>query len=194
LNSVSSLEYPTSFSGSHRVVKLSGEAYFEVAKNMDMPFKVVLPTGVEVQVLGTHFNVMAYEDEADIKTTLLEGSVKVSGAGAPADAVILSPNQQARLSKEGKISVTKDLDASQAIAWKNGTFSFDDTDLEVIMRQLARWYDVEISFENDVRSLQFFGMVSREENASAVLKLLEQTGKVDFEIEGKKIIVKSVEK
>lgn len=191
LNAASSLKFPAAFSGNERVVELTGEAYFEVAHNKEMPFKVRIPSGEEVTVLGTHFNVMAYTEEELVKTTLLEGSVRVTSKKGNS---ILAPNQQALMTKQGDLSVVRDYNVDEAVAWKNGSFVFNDTELEVIMRQVARWYDVEVVYENDLRDLQFGGVVSRKENVSAVLNLLELTSAVDFEIQEKKIIVKSIKK
>lgn len=191
LNAESSLTFPASFSGNERKVKVVGEAYFEIAHNKAMPFRVELPTGAEVEVLGTHFNVMAYRDEDAIKTTLLEGSVRITSG---AESALLAPNQQAQISNTGALSVIKNYDVNQAVAWKDGAFVFNDTQLDEIMRQVSRWYDVEVSYADDVRGLQFGGKISRKENASKVLALLELTGEVKFEIQGKKIIVKSIKK
>lgn len=197
LNAMSSLQYPVAFSGAQRVVELTGEAYFEIAKNNEMPFKVRItspvegPAPAEVLVLGTHFNVMAYQEEGPLATTLLEGAVQITKGKVKG---MLKPGQQAQLTNEGDLTIIKDYDVNEAVAWKNGRFVFNDTALEAIMRQISRWYDVEVTFEDDVRSLQFGGVVSRRENVSAVLNLLELTGAVDFEIQGRKIIVKSTNK
>ena len=200
LNAASSLKFPASFSGSERVVELSGEAYFEIAtvqksSGKKMPFKVRMPSGAEVEVLGTHFNVMAYAEEGVIKTTLLEGSVLVipSPVGEGRGGVMLSPNQQAQITKQGTLTVIKDYNVDEAVAWKNNKFVFKNTGLPEIMRQLSRWYDVEVVYENDMSDLRFGGTLSRKENASAMLNLLKLTGSVDFKIEGKKIIVKNTE-
>lgn len=192
LNAASSLRYPTAFSGSERVVELTGEAYFEIAENNASPFKVRMSSGAEVHVLGTHFNVMAYQEEGPMKTTLLEGSVRLTKGAVTG---ILEPGQQAQLSSEDTLVIIKDYDVEVAVAWKNGKFVFNDTELDEIMRQVSRWYDVDVAFEDDdLRALQFGGVVSRRENASAVLGLLELTGEVDFEIQGREIVVKSNEK
>jgi transmembrane sensor len=194
LNAMSSLRYPAAFSGSDRVVELTGEAYFEIAKNSKMPFKVRIPTGSEVEVLGTHFNIMAYGEEPVMKTTLLEGSVKVSSSNVK--GAVLAPNQQAQIFGDGKISLLKKFDATQAVAWKNDNFIFDDTELETIMRQVSRWYDVDVVYEgnqNDqefLKSIQFIGEVSRRESAQEVLNLLKLTGAVDFVVAGRTITVR----
>lgn len=192
LNSLSSLRYPVAFSGTEREVELTGEAYFEVAKDPAMPFIVRIAsfpgdTPAEIRVMGTHFNVMAYRDEKAVATTLLEGSVRVVKGDVSG---MLAPGEQAQLSGDGKLAIIKDYDVSQAIAWKNGTFAFNDTPLEEIMRQIARWYDVKVAFHDDVQSLQFGGVISRRENASAVLDLLELTGEVKFDVNGRNIVVR----
>jgi transmembrane sensor len=201
LNAASSLRYPTSFIGTERVVELTGEAYFDITSLVQssgekIPFKVRIPSGAEIEVLGTQFNVMAYEEEEAIKTTLLEGAVKVSLGQSSLErtAVRLSPNQQARITKADRLSVIVEVDVAQAIAWKNNKFIFKDTGIEEIMRQLSRWYDVEVTYENDMSGLRFGGTLSRKENASAMLNLLKLTGSVDFAVEGRKIIVKSRDK
>lgn len=197
LNSVSSLRYPTAFTGAERVVELTGEAYFEIAKDPKMPFKVQVTSSVsqgspaEILVLGTHFNVMAYPEEETVATTLLEGSVEIMQGKITG---VLKPGEQGQLTTIGTLEIIEDYDVSQAIAWKDGRFVFNDTALEDIMRQVSRWYDVEVTFQDDVRALQFGGVVSRRENASAVLDLLELTGEVDFEVKGNNIIVKARKK
>lgn len=196
LNAASSLRYPTAFPGNERVVELVGEAYFEVAKDRSRPFRVKVTSpaaGVppaEVRVLGTHFNVMAYPEEHAVATTLVEGRVAVSRGDSRA---VLAPGQQGRLTDSG-IAVIPDYDVAQAIAWKEGTFVFNDTPLDEIMRAVSRWYDVEVTFEDDLGALEFGGVVSRRENASAVLDLLELTGEVDFEVKKNMIVVRSGKK
>lgn len=192
LNAASSLKFPASFTGSERVVELQGEAYFEIAKNKTMPFRVRMASGDEVRVLGTHFNVMAYPDEKEIKTTLLEGSVKILTSKGMEPDVILAPNQQAIISSGGNLSVLKDYNVNEAVAWKTGNFIFNDTRLEVIMRQVERWYDVDVIYDDSLRNMQFGGMVSRKENVTELLNLLELTGEVHFEIQGRNIVVKNV--
>jgi len=189
LNALSSLRFPASFTGNERVVELIGEAYFEISKNADMPFKVHLPSGAEVEVLGTHFNIMAYTDESSIQTTLVEGSVKVTRG---TNSVKLIPNQQARISESGEITVLNGFNVNQAVAWKDNKFVFRNTHIEEIMRQVSRWYDVDVVYEGDVSELTFGGTISRKENASAVLNLLELTGTVEFKTEGRIITVKKV--
>jgi ferric-dicitrate binding protein FerR (iron transport regulator) len=184
MNAASSLRYPASFSGRDRVVSLTGEAYFEVAKDLSKPFKVV-SNGMEIQVLGTHFNVMAYENEAAITTTLLEGAVNVN---SDEKVVRLLPGQQAQRMKTGSVQVLSNVDVEEAMAWKNGYFQFNRDGLDVVMRQIERWYDVTVSYEGRLPDRKFGGKISRSSNIQDVLKVLELS-KVAFRIEGKKIIV-----
>lgn len=195
LNAASSLKFPTVFRGKERHVELSGEAYFEVAKNKAKPFRVTSGNQT-VEVLGTHFNINAYPEEANIKTTLLEGSVKVSLASAGKDEVerFLKPGQQA---KTGADIQVYEVDVSQAIAWKNGYFVFSHENIESIMRKISRWYDVDIEYKGNITKDGFVGSVSKFEKVSEVLSLLELTGSVHFKIEtqganqqtGRRIIV-----
>lgn len=179
LNAASSLKYPTTFKGAERTVELTGEGYFEVAHHKSRPFKVI-SEGQTVEVLGTHFNINAYADEPNVKTTLLEGSVDVNGT-------LIKPNQQAIFSAGNQI-VVKQVDPANVVAWKDGLFKFDHTDLKTAMRQIARWYDVEIIYEGDVDNEQFYGKIERSYTLSEVLKVLELS-KVHFKIAGRKIIV-----
>lgn len=182
LNAASSIKFPSSFGKLPiRSVELSGEAYFEVAKDKQHPF-VVKSRGQEIEVLGTHFNVNAYTDEGSVETTLLEGSVKVN------NAVVLKPNQQAVL-KDGNIQVLP-VDPNIAVSWKEGQFAYQDTRLDDLMRQIARWYDVEVVYQNEALKAETFkGSVSRYSNVSRILKTLEFTGVVKFKTEGRRIIV-----
>lgn len=185
LNAASSLRFPTAFVGQYRQVEITGEVYFEVAHNTKMPF-IVKAGQAEVAVLGTHFNVMAYPDENVLKTTLLEGSVRISRAGQSA---ILAPGQQARLaSSSDHIRVIDDVDTEKEMAWKTGYFQFKDDNLESIMRQVSRWYDVEVSYEGNMSREHFTGRLPRNTNVSNVLKILSLSG-IKFRIEGKSIIV-----
>lgn len=185
LNAASSIKYPTTFIGNERKVEISGEAYFEIAHNSAKPFKVSV-NGMEVKVLGTHFNINAYNDEISVKTTLLEGSISLTKAGA---AITLKPGQQVQLGNGMKMKVIDNVDIDQVVAWKNGYFSFNRADLQTVMRQIARWYDVEISYEGKIPERQFGGKIDRNSNASEILKILEES-KVHFSIEEKKIIVR----
>jgi ferric-dicitrate binding protein FerR (iron transport regulator) len=184
LNSASSLKYPTAFLGKERKVEITGEAYFEVAHNAEKPFEVSVK-GTEIEVLGTHFNVNAYNDEPFMRTTLLEGSIKfISGK----DTRLLSPGQQIQVRADGEIRRIEDADIEQTIAWKNGTFSFDNTSIYEIMRQISRWYDVDVSFKDSL-NVYLNGSIERKVNVSEVLKMIELTGEVKFNIEGRRITV-----
>jgi ferric-dicitrate binding protein FerR (iron transport regulator) len=191
LNAASSLRFPTSFTGNGREVTLTGEGYFEVAHDAAKPFKV-LANGVEIKVLGTHFNVNAYQDEATIKTTLLEGSVKVGKGGA---SKTITPGEQAQIenhdnSLNPKIMV-QSVDVDAAVAWKNGSFIFRGNDIQSVMRQLARWYDVEVSYQGNVTDEEFVGVInrSRYENISEILDMLEKTRTVSFAVSGHHVTV-----
>ena len=189
LNAASSIRFPVVFTGTERKVEITGEAYFEVAKNENMPFKVKA-TSSEIEVLATHFNVNAYNDEAFIKTTLLEGRVKVSVPALVGNqsSKFLQPGQQAEINKEGKINVLDNADTEEAVAWKNGRFQFKSTDLKTILRQISRWYDVDVEYKGNV-NLHFTGQLTRNGNVSKVFEELALTGEVHFKIDGKRIIV-----
>jgi transmembrane sensor len=186
LNASSSLRFPTAFVGKERRVEITGEAYFEVQKNTSMPFIVAIKGGSEVEVLGTHFNIMAYDDEASIKTTLLEGAVNMRHGNTIQK---LKPGQQAQLA-QNKMQLVTDADTDQAIAWKNGLFDFNDDVIPDIMRQLSRWYDIDVVYDGAIPDGHFVGSVRRKSNISEVLKMLEVAGGIHFEIQGKKITVK----
>ena len=184
LNAASTLRFPNAFAGAERVVELTGEAYFEVAKNAYMPFRVKV-NDMAVQVLGTHFNVMAYPDEPGIRTTLLEGAVKVRHG---AHTVQLVPGQQAQLGPSGDFTMQNNVDVEEVVAWKNGYFHFNHESLQGVMRQIGRWYDAEITYEGRIAPRQFGGKIERSSSVTEVLKILELS-EVHYRIEGKKIIV-----
>ncbi|WP_126243849.1 FecR family protein [Chitinophaga rhizosphaerae] len=184
LNAASRLRFPAVFDGPERTVELDGEAYFEVARNERQPFRVKA-RGLEVDVLGTHFNVMAYADEPAIQTTLLEGKVRLSGGGA---AVVLKPGQQGRFTEGQRIQV-RSADLEQAMAWKNGMFVFNDEPLPSIMRKISRWYDVDVRFRDPGTTISFAGSISRFKNVQDVLHMLSLTGTVQFRVEGNTIQV-----
>lgn len=186
LNSASKLTYPSSFSShKNRKVELQGEAYFEVAKDNTRPF-LVKTIMQEVEVLGTHFNISSYEDEPAVKTTLLEGSVKVTGLNG--NDKILKPGQQSILTVNN-ITV-EDIKASQdVIAWKEDQFVFESNDIQYVMRMIARWYNVEVEYIGEIPDNKFGGAISKFENISEVLKSLESTGRVKFKIEGRRVLV-----
>lgn len=181
LNAASSLKFPATFAGmSKRRVELSGEAYFQVSKDKKHPF-IVESSGQEVEVLGTHFNISSYEDEKNTKTTLLEGSIRVKPLTG--NGIVLKPNQQVEVDAAGL--EVKEVKAADAIAWKNGYFMFNSENLEAVMSRIARWYNVQVVFEDEeAKGGSYFGTISRYENISSVLKLLSRTDLVKFKIEG----------
>jgi ferric-dicitrate binding protein FerR (iron transport regulator) len=203
LNAASSLRFPSAFTTKQRKVELNGEAYFEVAKDASKPFQVYVSTlgssqkGTLVEVLGTHFNINAYDNEQVLKTTLLEGSVKVTPLQAsgitPHQSRLLLPGQQAQIfsNSETQQSVkVHTVDVEAEVAWKNNLFNFHLADIKTIMRQMARWYDVEVVYEGAVPVRSFSGKINRNTNLNTVLKILEQSG-IHFRVEGKRIIVRS---
>lgn len=186
LNSASTLKYPTRFKGNERVVELEGEAYFEVTAQTAgghtpsrVPFRVV-SRGQSVEVLGTQFNVSAYADENEIKTTLVEGRVKVNADASPFEGLLLAPGEQAILT--GTVMQKQQVDVEQFIAWKDGLFSFRETELHAVMGQLSRWYDVTIAYQDNVPTTHYYGAISRNESLAGVLELLQQSG-LNFKIE-----------
>ncbi|RZK43367.1 MAG: FecR family protein [Pedobacter sp.] len=185
LNAASSLTYPANLlSGGKRSVSLQGEGYFDVAKDKVHPF-IVKTAGQTVEVLGTHFNINAYGDEPVTKTTLLEGSVRLSSASG---GRILRPNEQAAVSASGMD--VKVVDTEEVSAWKNSEFLFKEDDFKANMRKIARWYDVQVIYEKDApQNFNIEGFSSRARNLSFILKMMEKTGKVHFRIEGKKVYV-----
>lgn len=191
LNSASRIKFPVNFSGNTRDVELSGEAYFEIAKDKARPFKVHFNTST-VEVLGTHFNVNAYDNEVTQAVTLIEGSVKVSNLQ---EGVKIKPGQQAVLGNESKLKV-KEVAVEEAVAWKNGLFIFVDEDIKSIMRKLARWYDFTPEYQGNIGEEAFGGMISKYRNISEVLKMFESTGTIHFKIipgdssgKGRKVII-----
>lgn len=187
LNAASSITFPTAFAGKERKVTVQGEVYMEVAKKEQQPFIVDVDGKIAVEVLGTHFNINSYADEASIKTTLIEGKVAIKANGK---TTLLQPGQQAA-AIGGDVSVTslKQMEITKAIAWKDGRFNFQDANLQEIMRQLARWYDVEVLYEKGVPDLEFFGEIERSLPLSEVLKGLKMSG-VHFRLEeGKRLVV-----
>lgn len=185
LNALSSLKYPTAFTGKFRMVELTGEGYFEVAKNKNKPFKLKT-SKQEISVLGTHFNVSAYADDDEIKTTLVEGGVAVKNF-SPLATGLLKPGQQAVFHDKGfKVS---NVDVEEYIAWKNGFFMFNNEGIKEAMQKLARWYDVDIEYLGDFDGIYFGGSFSKHNNLQETLKILESTDKFKFKIEGRRIKV-----
>jgi transmembrane sensor len=185
LNAESSIKFPTAFAGSERKVEVTGEAYFEVVHNTAQPFIVRdINRDAQVQVMGTNFNVNTYVDEAAMKVTLLEGSVNVTNGSAFG---LLKPGQQAQISSE--IKIVNSVDLEQVMAWKDGVFRFKNTNIGEIMRQVARWYNVEVDYKGNFSDLNFGGSVSRQANLLELLKRLEATEALRFKMEGRKVIV-----
>jgi transmembrane sensor len=183
LNAASSITFPTVFVGTERKVTITGEVYFEVAHNTTKPF-VVEQGENAVRVLGTHFNVNAYDNEKVVSVTLLEGSVNVSRGNS---SQIIVPGQQAQINKEEQINLIKNVDMDHVVAWKNGRISFQGADLGTVMRQVSRWYDVDIEFKENLDD-RFYADMARTTMLSDVLKALELTTDVHFKIEGRKVI------
>ena len=184
LNTGSSIKYPVAFTGKERKVFITGEAYFEIAHNSAMPFKVANDK-MEVTVLGTKFNVNAYDDETDVKVTLVQGAVKVKNTTTTQR---LLPGEQARITTND-IHITNDIDLDEVMAWRSGKFIFGEkANIETVMHQVARWYDVEIEYQGKITS-HFGGTISRQSNISELIKVLEATGHLRCRIEGKKLII-----
>ena len=184
LNAETSLRYPTSFTGTERRVELTGEAYFEVTKNSQRPF-VVQSGDAAIKVLGTHFNVMAYADEPFLKATLAEGSVAISKNGAEKR---LKPGQGGTIERGTDNIMIAPADVEQDLAWKNGNFYFNKTELQTIMKQIARWYDLDIRFAGSIPKKRFVGKISRQTKLSEVLDILRLSD-VKFSMVGKTLIV-----
>jgi ferric-dicitrate binding protein FerR (iron transport regulator) len=183
LNSATSLKYPVAFKGRDRRVELTGEGFFEVAKDKTKPFSVVT-SSQEITVLGTHFNVNSYKDEETVQTTLLEGSVSVRDTRT---AVVLKPGSQA-LSDGSGLQVKKDVDTDKVISWKQGWFDFDGMDLKMILRQVSRWYDVDVVYKGSISNERFGGRIKKDVPLSRVLQLLQNTGG-KFQLQGNVVTV-----
>lgn len=189
LNAGTTLRYPTSFIGKERKVELTGEAYFEVTKNAEMPFRVLSGEQV-VEVLGTSFNIASYQEDSSIYTTLVEGKVSVFLEKTPQVRKTLLPEQQSIFVKGTDKINKRVVDVEQYIGWKDGWFYFKDESLESIMQTLSRWYDVEVRFKNEeAKKLQFTGKIKRYEDLKDVLNLLEKTNEVTFKIDRRYITV-----
>lgn len=197
LNAGSSLKYPTTFKGNRRDVEMTGEVYFEIEPDKSRPFLVRVADknrngkDMEITVLGTHFNISSYGDEPTMQTTLLEGSVRVKK-----DEVtkVLTPGQQARVIAGEPVHdiAVKTVDTESVVAWKEGRFEFNGN-IREIMRQISRWYDVDVKYEGNVERKSFAGTISRKNNVSEVLKMLEMTGGIQFRIDDRKITVKNTD-
>jgi transmembrane sensor len=185
LNAASSISFPTAFIGKERKVVITGEAYFEVAKDTKRPFRV-FANDIEVKVLGTHFNINAYQDEDNIKTTLLEGSVQLSKKGK---SVFLKPGEQGQVSNMGTLKIVSDININAIMAWKNGTFYFENASTQMVFKEISRWYDVTVIYDKGVPIRFFEGEIQRDLQLSVLLKTLEKSNDIHFEIEGKTIKV-----
>ena len=193
LNAASSISYPVQFGIQKRRVVLNGEAYFEVAAVKDkkrggekIPF-IVASGNQEVEVLGTHFNINGYADEPLVRTTLLEGKVRVRRTGGA--SAVLAPGQQSQTSSRHQDIRVLQTDVKAEVAWKDDQFFFEDEPIESIMRQISRWYDVDVVYQDDLNGKTVWGSVTRFSSVSKVLKIIELTGNVHFKIEGRTIIV-----
>lgn len=192
LDALSSIRFPTAFMGKERVVEITGQVYFEVAKNASKPFKVqVKDKGIAVEVLGTHFNINAYNDEATVSTTLLEGAVKVVSANGK-HIHFLKPGQQAKTANNGETKTSSDIDIESIMAWKNGQFLYNKESMTTIMREVSRWYGVEVVFEDKIQGQFVVNPLPRNVPVSKLLKILSHTKEVEFDIResDKKIIVR----
>jgi transmembrane sensor len=187
LNAQSSIKLPTTFGLKERRIEITGEVYCEISKDSKRPFKVAYGNQV-VEVLGTHFNINAYADESTTKTTLLEGSIKLTNIQT-SQGKLLVPNEQGVLIKKGNILAIKRVETESVIAWKNGYFMFDQEPLESIMRKVSRWYDVEIVYNNNPPQKKFGGRLSKFDDINKLLDVLEATGSVKFETQGRRITV-----
>lgn len=196
LNAASSLRYPTLFTGNERIVEITGEAYFEVAKNPAMPFRVKINGETQINVLGTHFNVNSYDDENSINTTLLEGVVEIMNGTSK---TVIKPGQQAQTiskssssltsyTKAKNIHIVNDIDLDKVMSWKNGIFDFRNAGLEQVMRQLARWYDLDVVYENGIPEMKFYGKMGRNVSLSKLLIFLQESD-VHFRMEDRRKLV-----
>lgn len=193
LNAASTIRFPTAFTGRERRVEVTGEAYFDVAKNAEKPFTVSINNVMEVVVMGTRFNVNAYADEPMISATLIDGAVRVVHTSPHGVAYILNPGQQASLKTAAASDATaslqvKEVDLSEVTAWKDGAFVFNDADLPAVMRQLARWYNVEVVYEGNVPRALYRGKIGRSLSLADVMEGISET-KLNYRIEGNKITI-----
>lgn len=197
LNASSSIHFPTTFVGKKRKVEITGEAYFEISPDINKPF-IVKVNDIKIKVLGTHFNVMAYDNEAEIKTTLLEGAVRVTAdsdmLNAPKNrqSVVLKPGQQAIIRKNKddnkKIILNNNINLNQTVAWKNNLFWFQNTDINEVMKQLSRWYDVDIKMKEKIPDL-FTGSIPRNITFSKMFEILQMTGSIHYKIKNKQTVI-----
>jgi transmembrane sensor len=184
LNAASSIKYPTAFTGRERRVVITGEAYFEVVHNAKQPF-IVSVNNIEVTDIGTHFNINAYENENQVSTTLFEGSISLKSGKY---ATLLKPGEQAELGSDGRINILKQEQLDQVIAWKNGYFNFRNADMPTVMRQLERWYDIDVHYEGQIPERRFQGELPRNMTLQEVLQVLREV-KINYKINGKMLII-----
>jgi ferric-dicitrate binding protein FerR (iron transport regulator) len=188
LNAASSIRFPTTFSGKERLVEISGEGYFQVATYAQQPFRVKVKGNpdMEVNVLGTSFNIMAYADEKTITTTLEAGAVQLVHGNIRS---LLQPGYGGSLNAGDAAFTIEKADQEQALAWKDGKFRFRNTSIQTIMRQIARWYNIEVTYEGDLSDIRLTGIISRRENAASLLKILSTTKRVHFDINDNRVVV-----
>jgi ferric-dicitrate binding protein FerR (iron transport regulator) len=187
LNAASSIKYPTAFTGQERNVQISGEAYFEVAKNSSQPFRVTVDNGMKVAVLGTSFNINAYQDDNNSYTTLIDGAVRVTAAQS-GNSTILKPAQQAVQANGSALTLNSNVDVEKVMAWKNGVFNFENASLEHVMKEIERWYDIDVIYKNGIPDIKFWGKITRDVPLSGMLIALEKT-KVHFKMENNRTLV-----
>jgi len=185
LNAASSIRYPAAFIGDERVVEIKGEAYFEIEKDKSKPFRVKVNDGAVVEVLGTSFNVNSYENEDAVRTTLVEGAVRIN---AYKHRQSLKPGQQAQIRPDETITVVDGIDVDQVVAWKNGYFDFGKVDLQVMMRQLERWYDITVKYKGDAPKMVFKGTMDRNMQLLDVIRFLNASG-IKTDLEGRTLII-----
>lgn len=185
LNAASSISYPTAFAGPERSVTITGEVYLEVAKDSKRPFTVKTPNSTEIEVLGTSFDIKAYPNDPVMNTTLLEGAVRIR---TPRQVQTLSPGEQSIVRQNGETQLIKNADIPKMMAWKNGLFNFQDESLDEVMKQLERWYDIDVKYIGDPPKQKFFGQLGRDLTLSQVIETLREVG-IPFSIEGRTLIV-----
>lgn len=187
LNAASSLTYPAAFTGKDRRVEITGEAFFEVAKDQTRPFHVKVNDETEIEVLGTQFNINSYSNETSISTTLIEGSVQINNRNGKTR---ITPGQQAQVvTGAEEVKVLNNVNTRKITAWKDGVFNFENASLFEVMRQLERWYDIEVEYDKGVQNYEFFGKMDRDLSLQEVLRGLEMN-EVNFKVEGRKIVVR----
>lgn len=187
LNSASQLVYPEHFASAERRVKVKGEAYFKVAKDSERPFYVETD-GQLVRVYGTQFNVRSYNEDSDVKTTLVEGSIALSKMSGNGGEVLLTPGHQSSFKKSSEVLSVHSVDTDVVTCWRNGKFVFENQDLESIMQDLSRWYNFDYSFANaKLKKIVFMGSIPRYAEFSTALAIIEKSGGIKFKVTGNKV-------